>query len=335
MKRSYDYKISVIVPVYKVEDYLNRCLDSIMLQTYKNLEIILVDDGSDDNCPAMCDELAIKDPRIKVIHQENKGLAGARNAGIKAATGDFIAFVDSDDYINHGMFEDMMEQIIAHDADIAMCDIKYVFDGNYPVEANIDKNGPEVEVIDGHQAQFFMCRTLRDRILFTVAWNKLYKRELFDGITYPEGRIHEDEARTHELLYKAERIVYVKSPLYFYFQREDSIVGADVSLKRLNLIDAFDDRLRFYRKKKEYKLWEMEAVHAMRTAVTMQNEFEEKGMKVDFGKQSAIKKLCKEVGKYRSIKGLERKVAMEILFFKASYKSYYAIWKTHRLYGFI
>jgi glycosyltransferase involved in cell wall biosynthesis len=327
-------KISVIVPVYRVENYLNRCLDSILRQTYKNLEIILVDDGSDDNSPAICDDFALKDPRIKVIHQENKGLAGARNAGLEAATGDFVAFVDSDDYINHGMYEHMMDQIIEHDADIAMCDIKYVFDGNYPVEPPDDKDGLDIEVIDGHQAQYQMCRTLRDRILYTVAWNKLYKRELFKGITYPEGRIHEDEARTHEILYKAEKIVYINCKYYYYFQRLDSIVGSVANLKKLNLIDAYTDRLAFYRNHHEYKLWEMEAIHAMRTSATMQSEFEENGLKLNLETQSAIVDLVDEVKRFRIIKGINWKVYIESFFFVISFKSYYSLWKFHRKHNF-
>ncbi len=327
-------KISVIVPVYRVEGYLHRCLDSIILQTYKNLEIILVDDGSDDNSPAMCDELALKDPRIKVIHQENKGLAGARNTGLIAATGDFVAFVDSDDYINHGMYENMMEQITKHDADLAICDIKYVFDGNFPVEPPDDKEGLEIEMIDGHQAQFLMCRTLRDRILYTVAWNKLYKKELFKGITYPEGRIHEDEARTHEILYNAEKIVYINRKYYYYFQRQDSIVSSLANLKRFNLIDAYTDRLHFYRRHKEFKLWEMEAIHAMRMSAAMQSEFEKRGVHIDFEKQKSIRKLSKEVGEFKNIKGIKLETFLETLFYIFSFKAYYWIWKYHSKHHF-
>ena len=197
------FKISVIVPVYKVEQYLERCVDSIINQTYRNLEIILVDDGSPDRCPEICDRYSEADSRIKAIHRKNGGLSAARNTGLKAATGDYIALVDSDDYININMFADMMEQLLLHKADIVMCDCKYVYDIDDKTDITEKAVNPKITSIDGRIAQYYSYKDDYTRIVFNVAWNKIYKRKLFDGITYPEGRIHEDEARTHRLIYKA------------------------------------------------------------------------------------------------------------------------------------
>ena len=173
-------KISVIVPVYKVENFLDRCVESIVGQTYENLEIILVDDGSPDNCPALCDAAAAKDARIRVIHQKNGGLSAARNAGLDAARGAWIGFVDSDDYIAPEMYEVLYQAVQSTGADLALCDY-----------AEVDETGaPCLPPYTGLAQRIFTGRELLKRATNTMAqpaWNKLYRRAIFAQLRYPEG----------------------------------------------------------------------------------------------------------------------------------------------------
>lgn len=231
--------ISVIVPVYKVEPYLDKCVQSIVDQTFQNLEIILVDDGSPDNCPAMCDAWAAKDDRIKVIHKENGGLSDARNAGLAVATGDYIAFVDSDDWIDIHYLYHLYRAIQETGAGIAACDIRTVGESDAPVpaapmEAPIRVCTPEEAIGD----------ILRGEGFRAVAWNKLYRRDYLAGERYPEGKHHEDEFFTYRILAKAETLAYVDLPLYCYLQRSGSIMHT-LTLKRLDALDAYLERLAF------------------------------------------------------------------------------------------
>ena len=324
-------KISVIVPVYRVEKYLKRCLDSIINQTYTNLEIILIDDGSDDSCGAICDSYAAKDSRVKVIHQTNKGLSASRNIGLKHSTGDFVAFVDSDDYINSHMFEHMMDALVDNNADIVMCDFQYVYSDSTQETLEKDIKVRDIEVFAGHKAQYLMCEDYISRVIYTVVWNKLYKKELFEGIKYPEGRIHEDEARTHELLYKAKTICYLKKPFYYYYQRPEGIVNSsENSLKKLQLIDAYIDRLAFYRDNNEFDLWEKEAVHAMRTYCRLQYELLEVGVETVFKELPQYKKVVDELMVIKKNKSLSTKLAIEISMFSKTYDLYYGLFKNKR-----
>ena len=237
-------KISVIVPVYNVEDYLDRCVQSIINQTYKNLEIILVDDGSPDNCGRICDEYAIKDNRIKVIHKENGGLSDARNTGINVATGDFFGFVDSDDFIHPEMYETLLLNILKDDVDISVCYFEKVTDDIVV----FDKSDYKVLTINNLAAldQLFTFGSIN----IVIAWNKLYKRDLFYGIQYPQGRIREDEFTTYKLLYRAKRIGIVERAMYYYFQREGSIMNDRTLSSECHFAEAQEERLEFFVEKK-------------------------------------------------------------------------------------
>ncbi len=230
--------ISVIVPIYKVETYLNRCVESIVHQTYKNLEIILVDDGSPDNCPALCDEWAQKDNRIRVIHKSNGGLSDARNAGINIAVGDYIAFVDGDDWISFSYIELLYKAAKEHNADIAACDIKIVSSFEEPVESqkpiSVCEYTPEKALQTVIQGKFFRA----------VAWNKLYKREQIAKYRFPIGKYHEDEFFTYKVIAESTKLVFVDQKLYFYFQREGSIMNT-TSPKHLDALEAYVERLAF------------------------------------------------------------------------------------------
>lgn len=213
-------KISVIIPVYRVEAYLEKCILSVSAQSYPELEIILVDDGSPDNCGAICDRYALQDTRIRVIHQKNRGLSGARNAGLDEASGSYILFVDSDDFIHPDMIRVLYENMRETKADISVCGFLPVKDGE---EVNFNtQEEQERKVFEGEEVMH--CLQYRN-LLTVVAWNKLYKRSLFEQLRYPERKIHEDEFLIHRLLDMCDRIVFTDRKLYYYLQRGGSIMG--------------------------------------------------------------------------------------------------------------
>ncbi|MBQ3691504.1 MAG: glycosyltransferase [Bacteroidales bacterium] len=228
--------VSVIVPIYKVENYLRECVDSIISQSYNNLEIILVDDGSPDNCPKICDEYAQKDSRIKVIHKPNGGLSDARNAGIEIAKGEYLSFVDSDDVIHPQMIEVLMKPLI-EDKCLKMSACQFLeFDDSKEFEKNQELK--PLETID-YQEYF-------TKKIWATAWGKVYERRLFENIKYPVGRYHEDEFTTYKVCYEAKIVVYTKSQMYFYRQREGSIM-AKMSLKRItDYHDAVKSQVDFF-----------------------------------------------------------------------------------------
>ena len=233
-------KISVIVPIYKVEDYLHRCVDSIINQTYTNLEIILVDDGSPDNCPMICDEYAKKDSRIRVVHKKNGGLSDARNAGIDIATGEYIMFIDSDDFVDIEMMESMMKNMIDNNVDMVVCNIKYVYEDREVVKYN-----QADRILDRYEA---MEEYLKDGVVQAVAWNKLYKKSLINDMRYKVGKTNEDEFFTYKVVDKTDKIYYNSRPFYNYIQRDSSIMGK-YSLKRLDGVEASYERLNFIKER--------------------------------------------------------------------------------------
>lgn len=212
--------ISVIVPVYKVEPYLDRCVQSIIDQTYTNLEIILVEDGSPDNCPAMCDAWAERDSRIIVTHKENGGLSDARNAGMAVATGEYIAFVDSDDWIAPEMLEKLLERMIHTDSDIVSCDAVRVWADGTPSRNMISVCGDYV--LDKTEA---MKALIQSTCLIQTVWNKLYKASLAKSIPFEKGKIHEDEFWSWQVIALSSRVATIGCALYYYFQRSNSIMG--------------------------------------------------------------------------------------------------------------
>ena len=232
--------ISVIVPIYNVEPYLDRCVESIVNQTYPNLEIILVDDGSPDCCPAMCDAWAKRDSRVRVIHKKNGGLSDARNAGLAVAQGEYIAFVDSDDWIDARYIHVLYQALLQTNSEIAACDVCITFE---KVKERCLPESVPMRVCTSSQA---IEDILNGKGFRAVAWNKLYKRSLLIGEQYPVGRYHEDEFITYRLLSKADKLVYLDWPLYFYFQRSGSIMNS-FSPKHLDVLDAYLERLTFLR----------------------------------------------------------------------------------------
>ena len=233
--------ISVIIPVYKVEKYLCRCVDSVLEQTYTNMEIILVDDGSPDNCPIMCDEYARQDSRVKVIHQENAGLSGARNAGIDMAQGQWLAFVDSDDYLAADFLERLYQACVDTGSSLSVCRWEYVRGETIP-----EHGTGETRVYTGREMLANLY--VPDGAYFVVAWNKLYRKELFEDIRYPLGRIHEDEATTYRIYDKVKKAAYVDRSLYGYFVTPVSITRG-FNPKRMDWVTAVAERLDFFEQK--------------------------------------------------------------------------------------
>lgn len=260
-----EFLVSVIVPIYKVEQYLTKCVDSICNQTYDNLEIILVDDGSPDNCPSICDRYAEKDDRIIVIHKVNGGLSSARNAGLDEMNGDFVLFVDSDDYIKADLVESMLKVSEEQSADLVICDFKYTKEEENDLEyleKSNDKN-IELKVIERIEAQKMYFDEPEKRELLTVAWNKLYKRDLFQELRFPEGALHEDEATTFKILYLADKIVYMKKPMYYYLIRNGSIMASGFNKNRFDLFKAFNSKIQFYYEHGELDLYKSMVLHYM------------------------------------------------------------------------
>ncbi len=209
--------ISVVVPIYKVERYLKTCIDSILAQNYSNLEIILVDDGSPDNCGSICEEYALIDKRIKVIHKENGGLSDARNVGMSKAEGKYITFVDSDDIIDKHFIARLYENLVNAKADISCCDLARI----QSIDEVKENQNVKVEEFDGLSA---IKETLYQRKIDNSACAKLYKIDLFDEIKYPKGKYFEDLDTTYKLFLKAKKIVATNEKLYYYIQREGSIL---------------------------------------------------------------------------------------------------------------
>ncbi len=232
--------ITVVVPVYKVEKYLRQCVDSVLAQTYKNLEIILVDDGSPDNCPGICDEYAEKDERVKVIHRENGGLSAARNSGIKIAEGKYISFIDSDDYVQPVYIEQLYCALVSFDAAVSECSYSHK-------ESELDSQlKSDFKLYSDKEA---LTEILIERDLITSACGKLFVTEIFENIRFPEGQLYEDYAVMPMIFNKAKKISFVDSKLYFYRVNDESITKSSFNEKHMQYFEVAE-RVNEYIEKK-------------------------------------------------------------------------------------
>lgn len=235
--------ISVIVPIYNSERYLDHCIKSIVMQTFQNLEIILIDDGSTDQSGFICDNWAKKDQRIKVVHQENKGISFSRNVGLQCATGDGILMVDSDDYIASQMIERMHDVLDRYHTELVICNMEK---GNLEDYQFQEKTNDEVEIIDNETALHRIYESKYKELLYVVPWAKLYKRELFQNLQYPNGKIFEDIYLTHEILFKCKKIAIVPEKMIYYYQHEESIMNQRFNVKKLDYLSALENRIAFF-----------------------------------------------------------------------------------------
>ena len=227
--------ISVIVPIYRVEKFLPQCIESVLNQTFTDFELILVDDGSPDRCPAICDEAAERDARVRVIHQANAGLSAARNAGIEAAHGAWLSFVDSDDYIAPHFCEKLYQTAQRTNADCVMCSVQNVDESGKLIDSALMRVADEVKT--GREV---LRKIGRDDVTpYLTAWNKLYRRKLFNTLRYPAGRQNEDVFVFAELFCQVQRAVCVAEPLYFYRKRIGSIMNSVVTLRNLDEMWAY------------------------------------------------------------------------------------------------
>ena len=252
--------ISVIVPVYKVANYLSKCIDSIINQSYSNLEIILVDDGSPDSCGQICDNYAASDNRIKVIHKENGGVSDARNAGLSMATGYYVSFVDSDDYIKSRFFHILLDMISKYDLDIAQCDYQEIFeDHENDIESSINLSD-NISVYNKYEALSNLYNQNCTKAV--VLWNKLYKRSLFKNILFPKVNIHEDEYTIYKIFFNAKKVGVISVPLYYYLQRSNSLVSNIYKIQSFKIIfSGYMEQIDFYQQNKLINLEYLAKTH--------------------------------------------------------------------------
>lgn len=241
--------VSIVVPVYNVEKYIARCLNSLINQTYKKIEIIVVDDGSEDNSGTLCDEFGQKDDRIQIIHQRNKGLSAARNTGLRYCNGKYVCFIDSDDFVAVEFIECMLSNIKKSEADIIQCKVRAFIN-----ESDLNKllMSNDFCVYSGRD----MCHNLLNDVIegSGVVQNKLYKSELFIRHKFIEGKIHEDEYIVYRLFYESN-VAVLESELYYYqSKRPDSITHSEYSIRRLDGVEAARERMLFFKKQNEMKL---------------------------------------------------------------------------------
>lgn len=227
-------KISIIVPVYNVEKYLSRCIESLLAQTYKNFEIILVDDGSLDCCPVICDKYAAKYKNIHVIHKENGGLADARNAGMKVAKGEYITFVDSDDYVN-SLYLEMLIKGINRGADISVCGVAEVYDDGG--DQKLEKTQIALDVLEAKEA---LTEVLYQRFHDVSACGILLPFALAQQYPFPERKLFEDLYTTYNYYLETEQVAFIRTPLYYYFQRKGSIMSQRDDTFIHDLLEASD-----------------------------------------------------------------------------------------------
>lgn len=241
-------KVSIIVPVYNVCMYLEQISECLINQTYKNLEIILVDDGSFDGSSDVCDELSKKDKRIKVIHQKNGGVSSARNTGLKAVTGDYISFVDADDYISLNMIEILYNNLKNTDSDISVCNYLYYKE----TKPDFTINNASSDVINFNKIEA-LKDLISDGVLTNFLWNKLFKKELFEDILFPVGKIYEDICVLTKIFEKAEKTCYDERKLYGYYNRSTSYVNTYTKEKNENYLEICRERYTYLLKYKNLK----------------------------------------------------------------------------------
>ena len=233
-------KLSIIIPIYNVAQWLPETVDSVLAQSFRDFELILVDDGATDGSGDICDRYAAKDPRVRVLHQENAGVSAARNAGVAAAQGEFIGFTDSDDIIEKDMYAVLMSLAEKHNADVVQCQ------HDRADTLNGAARSEEIRVMTGEVfVRRMFTKTGADYTNQVALWSKIYKKEWFEGVVFPVGQVYEDEQETYKLCLKAVRLVETTDILYHYIKRENSIITGVSARKRLDKQKALADRLHY------------------------------------------------------------------------------------------
>lgn len=288
--------ISVIVPVYNVKQYLERCVHSLRNQTYRNLEIILVDDGSPDECPQMCNSYAKSDSRIKAFHKTNGGLSDARNYGTDQATGEYIIYVDSDDWLHQQAIELMFNTIRKNHADIVVGNF-FQTDTDAEDRQFVLNDNSEI-CLGSREAQLH----LYDNDAFITAWGMLIKSDIAKAVKYPVGKLHEDEFTTYKYYAKAKKIVWLDLPLYYYFSRSDSIMTQTFSVKRLDCLQALRERLEYFDGKNDTELVKLSVQRYVKLSLWMLDQI--KNQEAHSLYKAELKRLRSIVYRYRTIADL-------------------------------
>lgn len=235
-------KVSIIVPVYNVENYIKKCIDSIVNQTMEDIEIILVDDGSKDTSGNICDEYALKDGRISVIHKENGGLSDARNTGIKKATSDYVLFVDGDDYIKENMVECLYKLLVDYQVDMSVCGVYNVYSSGEKAQCDV------LEEFQCDNIEAFGHIMVGKKIPGTIC-NKLIKREIARELLFPVGRLYEDAFYTTQLMQRVKCVSVTTEPMYYYFHRAGSITTTAFKKKDMDIVIAYEENLKVIKEK--------------------------------------------------------------------------------------
>ena len=243
-----DETISIIIPVYNVERYLNRCVESVLQETYPHIEVLLIDDGSTDRCGALCDEWAEKDPRIRAVHKENGGISDARNKGLDIAAGEYVVFIDSDDYITADMVKKLYDALKENKADMSICNFLHVDEKGIPIPRLKSVLPIQDEVLSGTEAIIKLHSPTNGHWYgwhYSMAWNKLYKKSLFDDIRFPKGKFCEDVFIAHRLYAICSRVACIRDICYYYTQRANSITSRRSAITYLNDAEGYLDRALF------------------------------------------------------------------------------------------
>lgn len=235
--------VSIIVPVYKVESYLHRCIDSVLAQTYSNWELILVDDGSPDSCPQICDDYAAHDLRIKVIHKQNGGQAEARNFGLDISQGEYVMFLDSDDYIHRNMLSKMVSVLEVEKADIVQCGF---LRGHLDIFPSINES-VTLKYFDNHSI-------FSSKFNKVVLWAKLYRKDLWKGLCIPTGICYEDDASTWQLYYRSRKTVVLDIPYYYYYANPNSTMAVHQKRLSIDFISIYQKRISYFKERSEHSL---------------------------------------------------------------------------------
>lgn len=249
-----DELISVIVPVYNGEQFIEKSLGSILNQTYDNLEIIVINDGSIDRSLEICNAFAEIDNRIKVINQSNSGIGAVRNKGIELASGELIGFVDQDDSIHPRMFEILIMNLKEENADISMCNFANVSDNNmkeHILQSDITIKNQTKFTLD-HKEAFMDLYSVEKCLITVVPWNKLYKKKIFENIHYPHGKIIDDDFVIQNIIEASNKIIHTDAALYYYYQNNNSIIRQKFNIRKLEIIEAKRNRVLFFLKQKKY-----------------------------------------------------------------------------------
>lgn len=308
-------KISIIVPVYNVENYLTRCIDSILNQSFEKFELILVNDGSNDDSLNICKKYLNIDERIKLVSQSNKGLSAARNTGLKYASGNYICFIDSDDFVEKDYLFLLLSNIEKFNSDISMCE--YYLTDDKGKQYSVEKfNEPkDVSVLSGKETfSYFYKENYAPNV---VAWNKIYTRGLFDNVKYNEGSYFEDEFIALSLFYEAKKVSFVRTPLYDYVQRQDSIMHTPLTLKKVqDKTVMYKSRIEFFKEHKnksmyklavqQYKNWLIYVEGAKINDINKSKVQSEYRKYVQIRSDNSIKSLCKDIIGYMSLNALSK-----------------------------